>query len=142
MTIRKARQTDLDDILSLLGMVDLPGEGVSENLENFFVCMHDRTIIGCIGLRIRGKSGLMRSLAVSPEHRGKGIGNALIRKIFSYAKDNKISDLYLLTTTAEEYYARYGFARIQRDAVDPHMLDAPEFKSVCAQAAVCMKKGL
>jgi amino-acid N-acetyltransferase len=142
MVIRKARQMDLDDILSLLGMVDLPGDGVSENLKNFFVSTYGKTVIGCIGLRICGKSGLMRSLAVRPEHRGKGIGKALIRRIFSYAKDKKIFDLYLLTTTAEEYYVKYGFARIQRDAVDPQMLDAPEFKSVCAQAAVCMKKGL
>lgn len=142
MTLRKARETDLKEILLLLEKVDLPGDGVSGNLENFFVCTYCKTVIGCVGLRIRGKSGLMRSLAVHPEHRGKGIGNVLIRKIFIYAKGKKISDMYLLTTTAEEYYVKYGFVRIQRDVVDLQMMEAPEFRSVCAQAAVCMRKEL
>ncbi len=142
MIIKKACKIDLDNILSLLILVKLPIEGVSNQLENFFISVIDDTLIGCVGLEIYGESGLIRSLAVHPSHQRKGVGKLLIQSILKYAKDKDINQLYLLTTTANDYFIKHGFTIIKRDEVNSEIKESVEFKSVCPLTAVCMKRVL
>jgi amino-acid N-acetyltransferase len=74
--IRKAEQADLDDhqgLLALLTRVELPHEGVSEHLHNFFVARdQEGQLIGSAGLERYGSLALLRSVAVSPEYQYSG----------------------------------------------------------------------
>ena len=46
--------------------------------------------------------------------------------------------LYLLTTTAEEYFPRYGFRRIPRESASPAARESVEFREACPASAVTM----
>jgi len=78
--IQPAKASDLPQILTLLQLVHLPIEGVAEHVSDFIqIKVSDRTsrpILGCVGLEIYGCSALLRSLAVKPEHQGKGYATA------------------------------------------------------------------
>ena len=67
---------------------------------------------------------LLRSLAVAPDRRGRRLAHDLWRRILDRARALELERLYLLTTTAEPLFARWGFARIARDVVpDPDSRD-------------------
>ena len=57
----------------------------------------------------------LASVFVAPQHRGQGIGTALIRRVIQQARTLGISQLYLFTTPDKEgFYARLGWSLIER----------------------------
>ena len=54
------------------------------------------------------------------------------------ARDAGARDVYLLTTTAEDYFPRFGFARTTREAVPPALKSSAEFTSACPESAAVM----
>lgn len=97
-------------------------------------------MIGTVGLEVLGEAALLRSLAVSPDHRCKGVAEELVRAIESDAKSRRVETLYLLTLTAADFFARKGYRRTDRQQAPAALQDTTEFKSVCPASAVCMKK--
>ena len=53
-----------------------------------------------------------------------------------------LSCLYLLTTTAEEFFARCGYEPIDRSRVPEAIRATAEFQSLCPASSVCMRKRL
>ena len=77
---------------------------------------------------------------MSPEYRGTGVGQQLVERLLERAVKDGIDELYLLTTTAEDYFPRFGFARTTRSAV-PHAVKASaEFHGACPDSAVVMTR--
>jgi amino-acid N-acetyltransferase len=140
--ILRAKEAELKDILELLEVVGLPIDGVSNHLGNFLVFKHNEKVIGCVGLEIYGNVGLLRSLAVYPRCQGKGIGKILIQSVLTHAQEKRLDELYLLTTTADKFFLKYGFAQIPRKKADHKVNKSIEFKSACPKTAICMKKVL
>lgn len=135
-----ARDSDLDDVLSLLENSSLPSAGVEEHFENFLVARDEaRRFLGCIGLEAYGDVGLLRSLAVTTDSRGSGIGRALVERLFAEARGRGVRTLYLLTTTAERYFPRFGFERLPRAEADPSLLASEELRGACPDTAVLMR---
>lgn len=97
---------------------------------------------GVIGLERFGEVGLLRSLAVRRELRGRGLGVALVRAIEALASRSGVRSLYLLTTTAEAFFAANGYARLERDRAPEAIRGTSEFSSVCPKSAVFMGKRL
>ncbi len=120
VTITKATKADLPELVTLLTRVELPHEGVSEHLHNFFVAKSPTgQIIGCSGLERYGSLGLLRSVAVSPEHQHTGLGSQLTAALLDYAAQNGVAEVVLLTTTARDFFAsRFGFRETNREAFD------------------------
>ncbi|MBI5215232.1 MAG: GNAT family N-acetyltransferase [Ignavibacteriae bacterium] len=146
MNIRTATQNDLPNIHSLLHQVSLPIEGVAEHVGNFLVAEVENTIIGTIGLEVypsampaAGTVGLLRSAAVLPEFQKSGIGTKLYNSLISIAKEKQLTELYLFTNTAEIYFARKGFTKINREEVTGEIASSSEFRMNCCASAVCMK---
>lgn len=50
-------------------------------------------------------------IVVWPEHRGKGVGQALIRAILDHPELATVSHFSLTTTDAHDLYAKFGFLR-------------------------------
>ena len=50
--------------------------------------------------------------------------------------------MYLLTTTAERYFARFGFVQIARDDVPGAVQQSVEFREACPASAVVMRTEL
>jgi amino-acid N-acetyltransferase len=135
-----AEPTDKNSIQFLLKKCELPSEDISTHLANFVVAKTGETIIGVNGIEIYGEDGLLRSLAVVPAFRGRGISRELNARILARAHQMGVKNLFLLTQTVENYAIKAGFHKIARDIVPESIRATLEFKSLCPQTAVCMMK--
>jgi len=140
LIIQPAKKSDLKEITKLLLDNQLPTTDITENTVQLFVGLINNEIIGVIGLEKYKPFGLLRSLAVSDEYKNHKIGEKLIKYLFDFCFSDKIEELYLLTTTAEKYFSKFGFQKIEREKVPEVIKQTKEFKDICPVSAVVMHK--
>jgi amino-acid N-acetyltransferase len=114
--------------------------GVAAWLGHFLVADSEGDVVAVAGLESYGASALLRSVAVSPEWRGSGLGRQLVDRLLTEAREQGIQDIYLLTTTAEHYFPRLGFGCITRDDVPEPVRDSVEFRDACPASATVMRR--
>lgn len=138
--IRPGAADDAPAIVRLLQKSGLTGCGVEQNVGGFLVADRSDTgeIAGVIGLEAKGRQGLLRSLAVSPEWRKAGVAAALLKEATAMAKDQGVKNLYLLTDTAEGYLAKFGFRTIERRFMPEELLGAGDLQKACSGCKTCM----
>jgi amino-acid N-acetyltransferase len=130
-------------IKGLLVLCELPHEDITpEHLRHFFILREKGEVIGVVGVEVLGRFGLLRSLAVDPRCCRRGLGFHLTEKAEEYAASLKIEAMYLLTMTAEGFFAKRGYQRVERTSVPAPIQGTAEFKSLCPVTAVCMVKYL
>lgn len=140
--IRAAGDSDLSSIEELLTKNDLPLDGVREALDTFVVAEADGNLVGVAGLEICCDDALLRSVAVDPEWRSRGVGRALVARAIANAEARGIRALYLLTTTAEHYFPSFGFKKIERADVPETVRATREFTVACPASAAAMSRNL
>ena len=140
--LRSARPSDLPEVLALIGRAKLPAAGVAEAFSHFFVADYEGKLVGAAGLEIYGASALLRSVVVEDSWRGSGTGQRLIEHALDDARGRGIEDVFLLTTTAEHYFPRFGFACVDRDCVREEVKASVEFQGACPSSAVILRKSL
>jgi amino-acid N-acetyltransferase len=140
MKIRNATSSDFPEVERLLLASKLPLEGVKENFSSFVVAEEAGTIAGAIGLEKYGSAALVRSAVVSPSSRGTGVGRQLVERVLQRANEEGIDDIYLLTTTAENYFPRFGFTPTTRAAVPESVKASAEFRGACPDTAIVMSR--
>lgn len=140
--IRRASRGDLRGIERLLVASHLPTDGVADALGGFFVAEHEGTLVGVVGVEACSGYGLLRSTAVSPEWRGRGLGRQLVKRAIADSEANGVQALYLLTTTAEQYFPSFGFVTTTRASVPDAVRRTSEFTSACPASAVVMVREL
>jgi amino-acid N-acetyltransferase len=140
MKIRDATSRDLQAVENLLSANDMPLEGVRENFTSFVVAEDNNEIAGAIGLEKFGSVALLRSAVVSTHHRGSGVGRKLVECLLERAEREGIEELFLLTTRAEKYFPRFGFAPTIRSAVPAALKASAEFQGACPDSAVVMTR--
>jgi amino-acid N-acetyltransferase len=136
--IRRATLEDLSAVERLLTEQHLPLDGVRDAVEDFVVAYAGETLVGVAGLEACRDNALLRSVAVAPEWRSRGIGRALVTRAISVAEARGIRALYLLTTTAERYFPSFGFRPTTRDAVPEDIRATGEFQTACPASATVM----
>jgi amino-acid N-acetyltransferase len=140
--ISASAQTE-SGIKSLLGDCGLPSDDINaSHWDNFFIIQDSGKIVGSVGLEICGEFGLLRSLALSESQRGQGLGTQLVEHIEEYARSKKIRSIYLLTTTADQFFTHLGYQTIVRKNAPEPVQETTEFRSICPVSAVCMFKQL
>jgi amino-acid N-acetyltransferase len=137
--ITPATPEHLNAVLTLLTAVSLPCEGVLEHFPHFLVAHEGGRLVGVIGLEPYGPSALLRSLAVAPAYRGQGLARALTTKAIQAAREQGITQIFLLTETAPEFFSQFGFRRIAREEVGVAVQESAEFRITCCQSAICMR---
>jgi N-acetylglutamate synthase-like GNAT family acetyltransferase len=140
--IRPAAADDLPGIRHLLESNRLPTADLDRSLPVFFVACDGAALVGAGGLEVHGDSGLLRSVVVVDRLRGTGLGRALVDAVETEARRRDLSELVLLTETAADFFARLGYARIERERAPVAIRDSAEFTTLCPQSAVCMWKRL
>jgi amino-acid N-acetyltransferase len=130
-------------VAAVLATASLPAEDLrEEHLEHFFYAGSDGSPTGLVGLEIYGADALLRSLVVEERERGRGLGAALVRHAETYAASQGVRSIYLLTLTAEPFFHRLGYARLDRDAAPPSIQRTKEFASLCPARSAFMVKQL
>lgn len=137
-----ARQADREAVLALLDEAGLTTAGTAEDLDHFFVAGILSDVAGVVGLEDYGESALLRSLAVAPAHRGKGLGRRLAARALEAAAEQGAREVYLLTVTAPGFFERLGFVPVRREDVPAPVRQSPEFREVCPASAVVMRLSL
>jgi len=142
MKIRKATSADLPAVERLLSNSKLPVDGVRDHFADFIVAEDTNGIEGAVGIERYDSFGLLRSAVVAPDYRGSGIGRRLVEQALERAEEGGVDELYLLTTTAEKYFPRFGFEATTRSAVPDELKASAEFRGACPDTAVVMKRRL
>lgn len=138
-TIRPATDHDLDAVESTLRDSDLPLDGLRDQFgEAYAVAVANGEVIGVEGIEVHGADGLLRSAAVATSWRGKGVGDALTRDRIDWAQRRGLRSLYLLTTTAGDYFPRFGFTQADRETAPIAVRQSREFAEACPSTALFM----
>jgi N-acetylglutamate synthase-like GNAT family acetyltransferase len=129
--------------VALLQAQGLPVSDITdEHLQHFFFIGSDGSPTGLVGVEIHGTDALLRSLVVADTARTQGIGSALVQHAEDYAASRHVSAMYLLTTTAESYFERRGYRRIDRAQAPRAIRSTPEFAGLCPTSSAFMIKQL
>jgi len=138
-TMTPATAADLPEVLALLRQCALLESGVAEAIHDFAIVRSAGSLVGCAGLEVYGDFGLLRSVAVHESARRAGLGKKLVGSIATSARSRGLSDLFLLTTTAQDFFERYGFQVVPRSAVPAQVAGSWEFRVGCPQTAVALR---
>lgn len=121
--------------LPVSDLADLPAS-------DCLVAMVEGRVAGAVGLQIAGRHALLRSLVVADDQRGNGLGAALVERIESLARERGVEQLFLLTTTAETFFAKRGYVNADRQSAPPAIRTTQEFSSLCPASSALMHKAL
>ena len=122
--LRKAGRDDIKEIKRLLSFYALDTENVEKNLSEFILAVWDSKVVGCACLDI-GDVIELRSIAILPAYRNKGIGSKLVDAILN--RTAMIKDKVYLRTTSPLFFEKKGFIRLQNE----------EKKDIWKDCAVC-----
>ena len=140
IAIGPAAMADYDVIEALLAQERLPLAGLKDHFDQMLVARDGSRIAGCAALELYEGGALLRSVAVDAEHRGTGLGSDLTRAALRLAEEHGIRAVYLLTTTAERFFPRFGFEVIDRADVPDSVMRSAEFTHACPSSAIVMRK--
>ena len=138
--IDRAGDGDLPAVLDLLERLQLPLAGVREHLGTMIVARDDGQVVGAAALELYAEGAHLRSVAVAPAFQGKGLGHQLTEAALGLAQDHRADTVFLLTTTAENFFPRFGFEQISREDVPRSVQASVEFQSACPASATVMRK--
>jgi len=123
-SLRTASIDDVGGILSLIEpleeagvLVHRPRELLEQEIDRFFIDELDGRIVGCVALYpfTDTAAGEMACLAVHPDFRGTGRGEALMSAIEDAARDAGMQQLFVLTTRTAHWFLERGFAQASPD---------------------------
>jgi len=131
----------LSAAIALLSSAGLPtGDLTQQHFDCFFYTGPEAAPDGLVGLELLGDVALLRSLVVADGLRGAGAGARLLAHAESQARARGVKTLYLLTTTAESFFARHGYASTDRDGAPPVIRATREFSGICPASSAFMRK--
>ena len=137
-----ATSDDWSAIARLLTESELPLDGAEEALAGcLLACDAGETLLGCAALeRYGAHMALLRSVAVTRTARGQGVGMALVAKLLADARQDGVTEIWLLTTTAADYFPRFGFQAVKRESAPSVLQNSAEFRYACPASAIVMRR--
>lgn len=124
---------------SLLVASELPVADLDDPAIELFGAFDVERMVGVVGLQRCDDVGLLRSLAVDGSRRSAGVGRALCEHVLDLAHERGLADVYLLTTEAADYFARLGFAYVDRASAPVSIRATAQFVSLCSSTARVMR---
>jgi amino-acid N-acetyltransferase len=142
ISIDRARPEDMERVLALLVENHLPVDGLREHLATTLVARAESGVVGSAALEIYPDGALLRSVAVAPALQRHRLGCVLTEAAVRLAQQHRVPAVYLLTTTAVQYFPKFGFESISRSEVPASVQTSVEFTSACPASAIVMRKRL
>ncbi|MDT8998877.1 arsenic resistance N-acetyltransferase ArsN2 [Paucibacter sp. APW11] len=138
ISFRPATAADWPAIAELLQTNKLPLEGAQAHLHNYLLAWSGSQLLGCAGAEQYGDIALLRSFAVAPNAQQQGLGKAMLSVLLDQAGRRQISQLFLLTVTAPEYFAQFGFKRGRIEEAPAALKASAELQGACPACAAFM----
>ncbi|MFL6698681.1 MAG: arsenic resistance N-acetyltransferase ArsN2 [Vitreoscilla sp.] len=138
ISLRQATAADWPAIAGLLQANKLPLDGARAHLSNYVLALANGEIVGSAGAELYGDVALLRSVAVAPGLQQRGIGRSLVTLLIDEARRRGLRSMHLLSVTAPEYFAQFGFRRGPRELAPPALLASAEFQGACPACAAFM----
>jgi arsenate reductase len=137
--IAPASSADLPAAMSLLDACGLPTEGFADHLATALVARDGTSVVASAALELYDDAALLRSVAVARPYRGRGLGERIVRAALDMAARRGVVSVYLLTTTATQFFSRrLGFRPIARADVPDAVRVSAEFTRLCPDGAAAM----
>jgi amino-acid N-acetyltransferase len=146
LEIRKASLTDIADLLALINAYAAKGImlprtefEMAENIRDFVVAFNEGRLVGCGALHFyTATSGEVRSLAVDPDGKSKGIGRALVEALEKEANAQELHSIFAFTYVPG-FFGKLGFDEVDRGELPlkawKDCLRCPKFQA-CDEIAV------
>lgn len=99
-------------------------------------------LVGVVGVEAYGGVGMLRSLAVESAHRNSGLGGTLVSNAETWAAERGVNTLYLLTTTAAQFFAKLGYEVVPRSEAPAAIAATAQFSDLCPASSTFMRKVL
>jgi amino-acid N-acetyltransferase len=140
---RISQRPTFESAIRLLRDAGLPTEDLTAaHLEHFSFIGPPTQPTGLVGLEILGGVALLRSLVVVPEYQRSGDGQRLLEHAENQSRAHGVHEIFLLTTTAELFFARRGYSRTAREVAPPAIQGTREFAGICPASSAFMSKSL
>jgi len=136
--LRSASQSDWPQISALLVQCRLRTEDLFASVESFQVALSDGRIVGCAAAEQHGTSIVIRSVAVDPDYRDRGIASQLTDALLMHARGTEVRHALLVSASAPAYFARWGFSHIPFDEAPAEVRGSAEFRNAAHGSALCM----
>jgi amino-acid N-acetyltransferase len=140
--IESANEQDSAEVRALLQRLDLPLDGVDDYVKTMLVAREDGHVVGTAALELYADGALLRSVAVDPRRQGHRLGHDLTEAALGLAASHGAGAVFLLTTTAERFFPKFGFEPVTRADVPSSVQASVEFRSACPASAIVMRKHL
>lgn len=141
MNIVPASQNSFSAAIALLKKNNLPTEDLDPG-KQLFVAEEGDEVIATVAVEYDFNDALLRSLSVAEEKRSSGVGGQLVDFIEDYVKKQGIQTIYLLTTTAADFFQKRGYQIIDRSNIPVFIQNTKEYSVLCASSSTLMKKEL
>jgi arsenate reductase (thioredoxin) len=138
ITIEAAQADDWAEVEALITVNHLPLDGLRDHFGKAIVARQKSEIVGSAALEVYGDGVLLRSVAVRPTLQRQGVGQRLTLAAIALAQGLGISAVYLLTETASQFFPRFGFETVMRDAIPESVKQSVEFTTACPYSALAM----
>lgn len=130
------------ELEGLLDLCQLPNDDVYSPSLQFFGVKRAGKLIAVVGLEPYESVALLRSLAVLLDYRSLGLARKLVSFIETQAAQQGIQKLYLLTTTASNFFRPLGYQAAERTAAPLDIQQTAQFRGLCPASAVLLVKPL
>jgi len=135
LIVRRASPDDLVPALELLKVLGVSRAVVAANWDHYLVLVNAAHVVsGLVGLEVRGTAGVVRSVAVEPSARGRGQGRRLIEAVRARARRERLTDLFLVTYTQRDFYARLRFSPVSVDDCPDEVVTTLSFQQADVSA--------
>jgi amino-acid N-acetyltransferase len=142
MQMIKVGASGLNQLRESLSQAGLPYDDVSEPGRQFYHFDVDGKWVAYGGLEGTGPDLLLRSMVVCEEHRGEGLGKAVLSELEQYAVFQGAVRLHLLTQSAVNFFAANGYELLDRDEAPVAITQTAQFKHLCPSSASYLRKTL
>ncbi len=141
-TIHSLPHLEINLVKELLQESGLPVADLDEAAIQFFGIKENHKVVACGALEIYNSNAVLRSVAVRQTHQNQDYGKQIVRFLEKKARELGVGKLFLLTTTAENFFRKLEYISIQRDSCPPEIVSSAQFKDICPDSAICLYKNL
>jgi len=137
--IRPAIRSELAGIREFLASQNLPHERFEDRLSHLLVAQSEGMVVGCVGLELLERMGIIRILAVKPDFRQEDIDRQLIEHILDYARLANLEEVYAFTSSLSPYLEELGFKVVDREELPSKIRELPDLKALYPEDALCLR---